>query len=309
MEINKDREGWIRSRREDPGDFPRVLLIDTCSYCNFKCSMCFHKDMKREKGIMPWSLYTKIIDEVAMKNKDIRVWLIYFGEPFIIRDINLDNNIFRMIRYAKSKGLTDVVLNSNGNLMDKATARNIINSDLDAIYFGVDAASVDVYKKYRVGGDYHKVVANILYLVKLKKEMGKTHPDIFIQFVEMNGNRQEKEDFIEFWSDYDVTVKIRPMLTWINKLPQQKHPPTSRYPCYWNMQVMAITDKGIVAYCANDMDADVPCGDINKQTIQEAWKGMRLYRVLQQSEMWNNLPEMCRNCVDWQAGTCEYIDV
>lgn len=257
---------------------------------------------------MPWSLFTKIIDEVAITNKDIRVWLVYFGEPFVIRRADIDNNIFRMIRYAKSKELSDVVLNSNGNLMDEKAARNVIDSGLDAIYFGVDAATSKTYAKYRVGGNYHKTVNNILRLLDLKKETGKEHPDVFIQLVEMDGNKHEIDDFINFWSKYDVTVKIRPMLKWINKLPPSGEPPQEkRYPCYWNMQVMSITDRGIVAYCANDMDAEIPCGDITKQTIKEAWKEMKVYRELQLNGEWDKLPEICRGCVDWKAGVCEYI--
>ena len=47
LEIQKKQ-----GRLEDAGDFPKVVLIDTISYCNLKCSMCVHKEMKRKKGIM-----------------------------------------------------------------------------------------------------------------------------------------------------------------------------------------------------------------------------------------------------------------
>jgi hypothetical protein len=55
---NKILETQLQQNRiVDAGDFPKVVLIDTISYCNLKCSMCVHKDMKRKKGTLG-SFYT-----------------------------------------------------------------------------------------------------------------------------------------------------------------------------------------------------------------------------------------------------------
>jgi hypothetical protein len=40
-----------QGRLKDAGDFPKVILIDTISYCNLRCSMCVHKDMTRKKEL------------------------------------------------------------------------------------------------------------------------------------------------------------------------------------------------------------------------------------------------------------------
>ena len=91
-----------QGRLEDAGNFPNVVLLDTISYCNLKCSMCVHKEMKREKGIMPWSLFSKIIDEIAQLDKGIRVWMVFFGEALLLKKKKC--SIFDMIAYAKRKG-------------------------------------------------------------------------------------------------------------------------------------------------------------------------------------------------------------
>ena len=95
-----------QGRLEDAGDFPKVVLIDTISYCNLKCSMCVHKEMKREKGIMSWNLFTKIINEIAKVDKNVRVWMVFFGEALLLK--RKKPTIFDMIAYAKREGLTDV---------------------------------------------------------------------------------------------------------------------------------------------------------------------------------------------------------
>ena len=131
------RQQELAGRIHDAGEFPRVILIDTISFCNLRCSMCFHNRMKRKKGIMPWPLFTKIIDEIAEVDKTVRVWMVFFGEALLLK--RRKPSIFDMIAYAKNKGLTDVVLNSNANLLDEKAARGLIASGLDAIYIGIDA--------------------------------------------------------------------------------------------------------------------------------------------------------------------------
>lgn len=41
---------------------------------------------------------------------------VFFWSPYIIK--NTKPSIFDMIRYSKNKGLTDVVVNTNANLMN-----------------------------------------------------------------------------------------------------------------------------------------------------------------------------------------------
>src|SRR4030042_3274098 len=197
-----------KGRLQDTGNFPKVILIDTVSYCNLRCTMCVHKEMTRKKGIMGWDLFIKIIDEIAETDKGVKVWMVFFGEALLLK--RRKPSIFDMIAYAKSKGLTDVVLNSNANLMDEKASKRLILSGLDAIYIGIDAFKPVTYGKVRVGGNYEKAVQNTLYLIKLKKFMNSENPKVFVQFVEMEINQNEKGDFIRFWNEQGALVKIRP---------------------------------------------------------------------------------------------------
>lgn len=297
-------------RLREISDFPKVVLIDTVSYCNLKCSMCIHKDMTRKKGVIEWNLFTKIIDEIAENNKDIRVWMVFFGEPFILNKTK--PSIFDMIRYAKSKGLTDVVLNSNGSLMDKDAAVKLIESGLDAIYFGIDALKPETYLKLRVGGDYDKTVNNILTLLNLKKELNSDLPKVFVQFVEMDENINEKDDFIKFWSQYDVTVKIRPKVSWAGNIEASNLTlgNEERWPCHWLMQTMSIADDGRVVLCPVDLDAKVVVGDVKKETLKSIWQNqLKTLRRLHIEGKYNELPQMCRDCRDWQSARSDYYNM
>lgn len=294
-------------RLEEAADFPKVVLIDTISFCNLICSMCVHPDMKRKKGIMPWKLYTNIIDEIAETDKNVRVWDVFFGEALILK--KRKPTIFDMIAYAKEKGLTDVVINSNANLLDKEAATDLIKCGLDAIYVGIDAFKPETYAKLRVGGNYDKTVKNVINLLSLKKELHASNPKVFVQFVEMDINRYEKENFISFWNKQGAIVKIRPKVSWAGRIdaPNLILDNKDRWPCHWAMQTMSIIDTGEVVTCAVDLDARFIAGDMNKQTIKEIWNGkLKELRYLHTSGRFDDLPENCRNCKDWQSARSDY---
>jgi radical SAM protein with 4Fe4S-binding SPASM domain len=291
----------------DAGVFPKAVLLDTVSFCNLRCSMCVHKNMKREKGIMSWEIFTKVIDEIAETNINTRVWMIFFGEALLLK--NKKPSIFDMIGYAKSKGLKDIVLNSNANLLDAKTGRRLIESGLDAIYIGIDAFTPETYSKIRVGGDYKKVVENTLNLLRLKNTLKSSKPDIFVQFVEMDINKKEKDDFMCFWKKNGAKVKIRPKVSWSGSIeaPNLVLDNEDRWPCHWAMQTMSITSFGKVVTCAVDLDARFIAGDITKSSIREIWNNdLKILRELHVSRRFDKLPENCRNCKDWQSAKADY---
>lgn len=296
-----------QNRLSDSGEFPKVVLIDTVSFCNLACSMCVHPDMTREKGVMPWELFTKIIDEVAAEDKNARVWMVFFGEPFILKSRN--PSIFDMIRYAKDKGLTDVVTNTNACLMDEDASRKLIEAGLDAIYIGIDAFSPETYSAVRVKGDYSSTVKNIQNLLRLKEELKSEKPEVFVQFVELDNNVHEKEAFISFWSEQGAKVKIRPKVSWAGLIeaPNLVLGDEDRWPCYWAMQTMSITDQGKVVTCAVDLDARFVAGDVNDSTLKDVWNGtLKGLRQMHLEKRFAELPTICRNCKDWQSARADY---
>ncbi len=296
-----------KGRLTDSGSFPNVVLIDTISFCDLKCSMCGHKDMSRKRGKMSMELFRKIIDEIADTDKNIRVWMVFFGEALLLKKTTL----FPMIQYAKDNGLTDVVLNSNANLLDEDAAKGLIKSGLDAIYVGIDAFAKETYAKLRVGGDYYKVVTNVRNLIKLKKELKTERPQVYVQFVEMESNKHEVNDFIEFWKNEGAIVKIRPMVSWAGLVnaPNLTIPMQERWPCYWAMQTMSIADDGKVVMCAVDVDARFVAGDINQESIKSAWNGkLKEIRQMHQKSEFDKLPFPCKECKDWQSARADYYN-
>ncbi|MHB8067016.1 MAG: radical SAM/SPASM domain-containing protein [Desulfobaccales bacterium] len=294
-------------RTAEAEDFPRVILLDNCNACNLRCSMCDHQNVKKFRKIqlMDLKLYQRLIDEIARENPGARVWEIFFGDPFMCRDMAA------RIRYAKERGLKDVVLNSNGVLMTPRRARAVIEAGLDAMYVGIDAATEETYNRIRVGGDFSKAVAQTLGYRDLLLKYGTDRQKLFVQFVVSELNESEVESFTAFWTRAGVNVKIRPKVSWAGLVEAnnlQANAALERRPCYWLMQTINICADGEVALCAVDVHCRVKCGNAREHTIKELWHAqLQEYRRLHKEGRFDDLPEMCRECPDWQSGYADYV--
>jgi len=263
--------------------------------------MCSHKDMMRKKGRMEWPLFKKIIDEIAETNKNTRVWMVFFGEALILK--RTKPSIFDMISYAKSAGINEVVLNSNGNLLDKESSARLIDVGLNAIYIGIDAFSEETYNKLRVGGNYKQTVQNVLDVIEVKKRKKADNFAVQVQFVEMDENIKESNNFVRYWLSKGANVKIRQKLTWGGLIEgNASNNDVDRHECYWMMDTLSITNEGDVTICAADPQARFVAGNIKDQSIKEVWNGklneLRNYHL---SKQWDKLPSPCNTCVDWNV--------
>lgn len=294
------------TRTEDSVYFPKVILIDNTNRCNLRCAMCIHQDLTthRKSQSMEMSLFKKIIDEIAAERPTARVWMIFCGEPCLAKDMP------ERIAYAKNKGLTDVVLNSNGVLLTPEKAKAFIDAGLDAMYVGIDAATRESYDKVRIGGDFEKAVNNVLAYNDLLLRKGGNQ-QLFVQMVVLESNAHERDAFVAFWKSKGITTKVRPLGSWAGLKPTpnlRDNATVTRKPCYWLMQGMTICANGDVALCAADMYCRVNLGNVGQSTMKNIWfDAHKKLRDIHKENRWDELPDMCRACPDWQAAYADFV--
>lgn len=276
-------------------EFPLVIIVEASNYCNLRCTMCSHKDMKRPKGRMAMSLYRKVIDEIATENPYSRLWLAWSGEPLIE-----GWRLYYMITYAKRKGLQSVNINTNGQLLNDEMADMLIDSGIDNVHIDIDAFSKEVYEKIRVGGDRDRLYKNVEnFLQKLEKTEGKK-PQVNLKIIEMDINRGEVEKVIEYWKKYDVTFEITEAHTWAGKVEEQMDIERDRIACCYAVGHFEISWDGRCAACSPDTEIVNEIGNVVDKTIKDVWQ----YRVnniisIHMNHEWDKLPDLCRNCTDW----------
>lgn len=278
--------------------FPKQIVIETTAFCNQRCSHCGHKTMKRKKGNMEIKLYKKIIDEISQVDPSTEVWMTFYGEALLLR-----YKLYYMIKYAKDKGLTNVVLNSNAGLLDDENADLLIESGLDRFIISIDGFSKETYEKIRVGGTFEQTYQNVLGMWNKIKSKGLRKPKLEVQFSVMDENESEVEDFNEYWLNQGVYVKNREKLTWAGTVKASNlSNDLSRIACPWTICTCAIHWNGDIVACAVDYDGGYIAGNVNDNSIQHIWQnGHKNLRDIHLNHQFEDLPKVCINCLDWQA--------
>ncbi len=277
--------------------FPLNIIVEPGNFCNLNCTTCANNRLTRPRGHMDILLYKKIIDEIAKENPNARVWLDFYGEPLLERF-----KLYYMIDYGKRCGLTNICLNTNGTLLNHEMAEMLLDSGLDFISIDCDGFSKEVYEKIRVNGNRDVTYANIEYFLKRKKERGLSKPIIEVKAMEMEENKDEVDLIINYWRERGAWTTTRRLISWAGMVDEiRPEIRDDRIACGNAVGTMAITWEGKVSLCVMDVNCDYPCGDANTESIKEIWqRHNREFVALHMEHRFDELPDICKNCTDWE---------
>jgi len=274
----------LRTGRDKAPRWPDIVQIESTNLCNAKCVFCPRDEMHRRQGVMDFDLYRKVVDEcAALGITHVRVH--NYGEPF------LDKQLVEKVRYAKSKGIAEVGMISNGSLITEDLARGMIDAGLDAINISVDASGKEVFEATRLHLKYDDVIQNVRTLARLRNESGRTHPKLILSFVRQN-NSAEEANFIKEWSQVADKIHITDLHNWAGTLNAKSD---VQFPCYRLWLTFTVLWDGRVSMCCADFDGRHVFGDLKSQTIAEVWNSP-LYRAARRQHLESGGPEICRSC-------------
>jgi hypothetical protein len=274
----------LRAGRERAPRLPEIVQIESTNICNAKCVFCPRDEMHRRQGVMEMDLFTKIVDEcAALGITHLRVH--NYGEPF------LDRELVEKVRYAKSKGIVEVGMISNGSLITGEIAQGLIDAGLDAINISVDASGKETFERTRVNLDYDVVIGNVETLVRLRNASGRRHPKLILSFVRQD-NSADEQAFIAHWGRIADKIHVTDLHNWAGTLHQQSD---VKFPCYRPWLTFTVLWDGRVSLCCADFDGRHILGDLRTSTISEVWNGPA-YRDVRRQHLESGGPEICRSC-------------
>lgn len=273
--------GRDRARR-----WPDIVQIESTNLCNAKCVFCPRDEMHRRQGVMDMDLFKKVVDEcAALGITHVRVH--NYGEPF------LDKQLVEKVRYAKSRGIAEVGMISNGSLITEEIARGMIEAGLDAINISVDAAGKETFEATRLNLEYDTVIGNIRTLARLRNESGKRHPKLILSFVrQAGGHSPEEKAFIQEWRQVADKIHITDLHNWAGTLNSHSD---VQFPCYRLWQTFTVLWDGRVSLCCADFDGRHILGDLRSSTIAQIWNSPA-YRAVRRQHLESGGPEICRSC-------------
>lgn len=283
--------------------YPAVYIIEPTNFCNLNCIMCPNSKIQ-SKGFMDFDLFKNIIEQIKTKAKVIMLYNI--GEPLLYE------KIFEMIEYCKKNTEAKVYLSTNGTLLNEDISKKIIKSKLDEIIISLDGNSAQTYEKIRIGADFEKVNENILSFIKIRSDSIK--PEISLQFIKMNLNKHEINEFKDKWKKLKCKVVLSNLKTWGHELSKfskisniQSSAVLSREPCADLWFTMTINHEGEVVSCCYDHTKKNLIGNLKECSVEDIWNNNKIkqLRKLQSGKEFSKI-ELCKNCYNWSNEIDEY---
>ncbi len=270
--------------------YPMTLIVENTTKCNLECPMC-----PREFGYYPpedfdFSLFRQVIDEIRDRTELVFPW--GAGEPLMNPDI------YKMLRYCRDADIYTVV-STNATFLNEKRSHALIDSGLDSLIIAFDGATPEVYEKYRKGAKFHKVRANILRFLEIKRERGA---DLFVvlQMERLPENKHHVRDIHQMWSLEGVDqIRIKEDEIVIPEvaLEERIHHQRRRHPCHQLWQGPAtINYKGDFYPCCH-MWQSKPLGNVREKSIFELWNSHEMQRM-RQAHLDGDLSDYpeCQNC-------------
>ena len=140
---------------------PLKVTFNVTNKCNFKCIHCYNSSGENI-DINKDELNSEEIKKALEELKKMEVYLISIngGEPFLRKDI------LEILSIAKKLGFI-INLNTNGSLITKKIARQIVKIGIKNIDISFQANSSKNFKIFTKCNKYSKVIAGIKNLVNV----------------------------------------------------------------------------------------------------------------------------------------------
>lgn len=284
--------------------YPFYIVLETGNICNLKCQLCPTPNREREipKGFLSFENAKRIIDKIPTI---VTINYSFWGEPFLNKDI------FKILSYAKNKGIKSYI-QTNFNYVTDEILNNIVDVGIDPLQVSLDGVSQDTYQKYRVKGDFNKVINNIKRLRKFQKERNNFSTKLCWQFIVNKYNEHELEKAREFSKglgmDFKVVEIYVPSLYKKDWKPKEKLSnqedagyKVNRNLCDSLWQNMVVNFNGDVFPCCSEYSPSDSIGNILDQPVSKIWNNKR-YRMLRKANKNNMNCSICHVNKDtnWQ---------
>lgn len=146
-------------------NLPKKVNFDICTFCNHKCVFCSNEDKRTLKDMVSLNDFRNVMNNIT-KYLDIKeLGLSAKGEVLINKDL------VNIINYSKKVfKIPYVYISTNGALLTEELTNDILTAGLDSIKLSINGIEENDYHKIHQKNDFKKVIENLKFLIKQKKE-------------------------------------------------------------------------------------------------------------------------------------------
>lgn len=284
--------------------FPDAIKIEITGRCNFNCSFCAQKSSLRKIGDIDKKFLYKILKEA--KNIGVKeIGMFLLGESFLVKELS------EYIEYAKKEvGIEYVFITTNGSLCSPDRLIPIIDAGLDSLKFSINAGTKERYKEMHGADCFDKVISNIKWLYKYKKEKNIDDLRTCVSSIFIPEYEEELEELKKMVIPYVDEFYFLPLYNQAGHIggkeytkivgnPGRLENMVHSIPCWALFNAAKITWNGWLTACCFDHDEKFEIADLNKVSLIDAWNNSKF--VSMRKEHLNNTfnkESLCAKCLD-----------
>ena len=314
-----------------------TVHVELTNLCNFDCGFCTNHLMTRERGMMDFDLFKKIINELSEEKISKRVDFHVMGEPLLY------DKLIPAIEYVHSKNLK-VCVYTNGSLLSKGLSAELSKLDFYMIVVSLQTPDIESFRVRRASIDFKKYTGQIVDFIKLMHASG-SETRIRIAFLNTRLSRlvdvpcavsgidskRKALEILKPWIEtvysiegfpYDGTEldkaleKItlhRPLLIevgqgrysldlpllcdWGNAFSTSKIYPSRIGACFAIRELFGILWNGDLVLCCADFNGHTKMGNVASSSIMDILNSKRVLEIVQGFKRYRVVHPHCQKCL------------
>ncbi len=193
-------KAWSQRRPQGPYS----LEIHPTYKCNLSCSFCKYHAARLKGDValdqeLPMERWLTLLNEAgSMGTKEVRIC--GGGEP-----LYEPSRAMTLIRRIKALSLKGSLL-TNGTLLSREMARELVNSEWDLLEVSIDAPDEQTHDTLRgVPGTFRQASSTLKWIAEQKREQGKQLPRVRLYFVVVAQNYRLLPRMVSYAHEHGVS--------------------------------------------------------------------------------------------------------
>ena len=270
-------------------DFPKSILIETCSLCQGQCIFCPYKDIRRgqETEYLGEDIVAKVLSEIRNYNVK-RISLFSNNEPL------MDLRIYEFVKMTSTMlPNVEITLSTNGILLSEQVVNKLYENGLTTFYISIPTLNSDDYKQI-MGIELDRVLNQI-------RKFYNTEQASMLRIAAPKARSFDEFAFREEFRKNGIKVcpwDIEYVDSWqLDKEKLDKYFDSNSVSelCDRPMDQAVISANGNMTICCRDWRESVVLGNVKDNSIYEIWHGQK-YR---------NIQELIGNCAYEDIAVCK----
>jgi MoaA/NifB/PqqE/SkfB family radical SAM enzyme len=167
---------------------PTRIRLEASSLCQLRCPVCPTGQGKTREsvcgsGLLSFADFKRLLDhDTFVREVELSNW----GEVFLNREL------VAILEYAFLRDVKITISNgANLNHASDAVLEALVKTRVEEVCVALDGATAETYRKYRIRGNFDRVIANVKKINHFKESHGSKRPRLIWQFIVFGHNEHE----------------------------------------------------------------------------------------------------------------------